>query len=310
MKTELNIMVDDIKPHIIGITESWANSDITNAELGLEGYVLLRKDRIGRRGGGVLLYIKDTIPAYEVQLQEKADCNEAIWCNLVTGHTTVIIGVVYRCPNITEQNNEKIHNAINEVSKGDCIIMGDFNHGDIKWDTLQSTGVEDSTFLCLVQDNFLTQHVLEPTRAARVLDIVLSSQKEFVDNVVIQEPLGSSDHNQLHFNINIKSDKTKVKQCRRDFRKGNYNKEIRKHLAHIDGNDKMKNKTATECWNILRGEIDSAIDSCVPMKSKGNGQRRNICQKRLSERLDINKICGGFINIRERIKIMWFTKRH
>ena len=48
-KTELNIMVDDIKPHIIGITESWANNDITNAELGLEGYVMFRKDRIGRR---------------------------------------------------------------------------------------------------------------------------------------------------------------------------------------------------------------------------------------------------------------------
>ena len=176
-KTELNIMVDDIKPHTIGITKSWANNDITNAELGLEGYVMFRKDRIGRRGGGVLLYIKDTIPAYEVQLQEKADCNEAIWCNLVTGHTTVIIGVVYRCPNITKQNNENIHNAITEVSKGDCIIMADFNHGNIKWDTLQSTGVEDSTFLCLVQDNFITQHVLEPTRAASVLDIVLSSQK-------------------------------------------------------------------------------------------------------------------------------------
>ena len=83
-------------------------------------------------------------------------------------------------------------------------------------DTQQSTGVEDQRFLCLVQDNFSTQHVLQPTRAARVLDIVLSSQKEFVDNVVIQEPLGSSDHNQLHFNINIKSDKTKVKQCRRE----------------------------------------------------------------------------------------------
>ena len=92
----------------------------------------------------------------------------------------------------------------------------------------------------------------------RVLDIVLSSQKEFVDNVVIQEPLGSSDHNQLHFNINIKSYKTKVKQRRRDFRKGKY-KEIRKSLALIDGNDKMKNKTATECWNMLRGELDSAI---------------------------------------------------
>ena len=128
--------------------------------------------------------------------------------------------------------------------------MGDFNHGNIKWDTLQGTEVEDQRFLCLVQDNFLTQHVLEPTRAARVLDIVLSSQKEFVDNVVTQEPLSSSDHNQLHFNINIKSDKTKVKQCRMDFRKGNY-KDIRKSLALIDWNDKMKNNTATECWNIL-----------------------------------------------------------
>ena len=136
-----------------------------------------------------------------------------------------------------------------EVSKGDCIIMGDFNHGHIKWDSLQSTGVEDQRLLCLVQDNFVTQHVLETTRAARVLDIVLSSQKEFVDNVVIQEPLGSSDHNQLHFNINIKSDKTKVKQCSRNFRKGNY-KEIRKSLALVHWDDKMKNKTATECWNI------------------------------------------------------------
>ena len=30
-------------------------------------------------------------------------------------------------------------------------------------------------------------------------------------------------------------------------------------------------------------------------KSKGNGLRRNIYQKRLSERLDLNKICGGFL---------------
>ena len=156
--------------------------------------------------------------------------------------------------------------------------MGDFNHGNIKWDSQQSTGVEDQQFLCLVQDNFLSQHVLEPTRAARVLDIVLSSQKEFVDNVVIQEPWGSSDHNQLHFNINIESDKTKVKQCRRDFRRGNYD-EIRKSLALIDGNDKMNNKTATECWNILRGELDSAIDSYVPMKKQGKRSKMKHLSK-------------------------------
>ena len=42
-KNELNIMVEDIDPHIIGITESWANIDITDAELGLTGYVICRK---------------------------------------------------------------------------------------------------------------------------------------------------------------------------------------------------------------------------------------------------------------------------
>ena len=44
-------MVHDINNHIIGITESWANNDITDAELGLEGYVMFMKDNIGRRGG-------------------------------------------------------------------------------------------------------------------------------------------------------------------------------------------------------------------------------------------------------------------
>ena len=53
---------------------------------------MFRKDRMGRRGGGVLLGIKDTIPAYEVQFQEEADCNEAIWC--CHGITQGQLGVV------------------------------------------------------------------------------------------------------------------------------------------------------------------------------------------------------------------------
>ena len=36
----------------------------------------------------------------------------------------------------------------------------------------------------------------------------------------------------------------------------------------------MKNKTATECWNILKGEIDSAIDNFVPMKKQGKRSKK------------------------------------
>ena len=57
-KNELNMMVEDIDPHIIGITESWANKDIADAELGLTGYVMFRRDQTGRLGGGVILYNK------------------------------------------------------------------------------------------------------------------------------------------------------------------------------------------------------------------------------------------------------------
>ena len=42
-------MVEDIDPYIIGITESWANKDIADAELGFTLYVLSRRDRIERR---------------------------------------------------------------------------------------------------------------------------------------------------------------------------------------------------------------------------------------------------------------------
>ena len=50
-------MVHYSDPHIISITEYWANMAICDAELGLEGYVMFRKDRTGRRGGGVLVVV-------------------------------------------------------------------------------------------------------------------------------------------------------------------------------------------------------------------------------------------------------------
>ena len=46
----------------------------------------------------------------------------------LSGVTSLTVGLVYRSPNISTDENEKIQNAIKEVSKRDCIIMGNFNH--------------------------------------------------------------------------------------------------------------------------------------------------------------------------------------
>ena len=47
-----------------------------------------------------------------------------------------------------------------------------------------------------------------------MLYLILSFQNELVDNVKVHEPLGSSDHNQIHFNIKVKTGTTSKKNNR------------------------------------------------------------------------------------------------
>ena len=90
------------------------------------------------------------------------------------------------------------------MSKWESIIMRDFNYGHIQWKSLESTKGEDQQVLFLIQDSFLTKHVLEPTRGEIALDIMLSSQNELVENVKIHGSLDNRNHNKIHFDIKIK----------------------------------------------------------------------------------------------------------
>ena len=60
-RSDPDFMIADIEPDIIGITESWAHKDIVDAELMLAGYVMFQKHKQDRKGGGVIMYIKDSI---------------------------------------------------------------------------------------------------------------------------------------------------------------------------------------------------------------------------------------------------------
>ena len=68
---------------------------------------MFRKDRIGRRRGGVSLYVKEYIQAYEIKLEREADCDEAIWCKIVSGNKKLNIGLIHQSPNINEEDNTK-----------------------------------------------------------------------------------------------------------------------------------------------------------------------------------------------------------
>ena len=60
---------------------------------------------------------------------------------------------------------------------------------------------------------------------------------------------------------------------------------MRKYLAKLDWNKTLMNDTAVECWNIIKYEIESIIDKCVPFQKQGKR-----CRKKHLSKEDIIKI--------------------
>ena len=82
---------------IIAITESWANEDINDSELQISGYHMYRKDRstdCGKKGGGVLLYIKDTIRSSPLPVLTNDEFHDSVWCRLDSPQNSLIVGVL------------------------------------------------------------------------------------------------------------------------------------------------------------------------------------------------------------------------
>ena len=54
--------------HLIAITETWWD-EYHDWNVALDSYRLFRRDRQGRRGGGIALYIKKTLQSEELSLK-------------------------------------------------------------------------------------------------------------------------------------------------------------------------------------------------------------------------------------------------
>ena len=63
-----------------------------------EGYSVLKKDR-NKNGGGVSIYYKDELVAYEeTELLSSNEMIESVWLNIVSQSQTWLIGCIYRSP--------------------------------------------------------------------------------------------------------------------------------------------------------------------------------------------------------------------
>ena len=99
--TALEACILEYDPDVIGITESWTTEDHLHSELQLEGYTCYRRDKMmgdRSKGGGVLLYMKNTFLHRERHDITVNNSTEALWCEVnINGKKdkVVIAGVVF-----------------------------------------------------------------------------------------------------------------------------------------------------------------------------------------------------------------------
>ena len=268
---ELELLITEEELDIVGITETWLNDKISDEELHIKGYTLLRNDRndnIKSRGGGVVLYVRNELhPIHKTDLTE-LNFPESIWCSINCNGENTLIGVCYRAPDSSEINDIALYSLLNRVKNQRVVVLGDFNYPEINWnqdDTLDAA----HPFIECLGNNFLFQLVEEPTRGKKFLDLVLSSDDSIVQKLQVGEPFESSDHQVIRFEL-ICEKRTLEKNLKiYDYFKADYN-EIRKYAESLNWGsiNKLNINSVDEIWAEIKTNLADVKDKFINLKRK------------------------------------------
>ncbi len=328
-REELQLMVIERKVDILGITESWMHEGVSDAEVDITGFRLFRKDRernsgAGKcRGGGVLLYIREDIIAVDISSEEDQK-NESVWVRISKEggkDDSVVIGVCYRSPASQKEEVISLMDSIRDHAlKSSCVIMGDFNYADIDWNLWQA-GSLGREFMDFAHDLFLTQHVEVGTRGGNVLDLVLSTEPEMVEEVEVVNPVANSDHCTVLWKLVLKTEVEGRYKVAYDYGRGDYSKVI-EEMKGVDWESVCEGKEVNDMWQIFLQKILDCREKYVPRRmdkkrstprwmSKGIGKmirKRNRKWEKLKEwptgsaRLEYNKLRNKVTSEIRRVK--------
>ena len=274
-RQELEMYIMEEQPDVVGITESWAVASIEDSELALDGYTMLRKDRIvgdKTKGGGVLLYVKNSL---QIVLREDV-CNsefpECVWGEIVIGTEKTLIGVCYRPPDSSKAQDDALYRMIREIKDKNILLMGDFNFPDINWK--ESERIDDShPFLQCIGDKFLTQCVDENTRSKNVLDLIFGSEENMIEELKVGEPFGTSDHQIIRWQLVAYSGRIKhvAKNKTHNYFKANYD-QMREEANAINWSAVIRGLDCEEDYLNFKLEMNRMRDKFVPLNRKKIGK--------------------------------------
>ena len=174
-----------------------------------------------------------------------------MWVEIVTNDQKVLIGLVYRAPSSTMEYSTALWDEIKRgCARGQkTCIMGDFNMRHINWESLTSSKSEDENFINMILDTFLYQAVNQPTRQGNILDLVLCTSVNLVQNLEVGEKLTRTcDHQIIRFDLecttSCKSNSIKVP----DFRRADFN-QLQKSFEKINWEGTLGGLSVNEMYN-------------------------------------------------------------
>ena len=131
-QSELCALVDHNNCHLIGITELWCTDSVNDSELHLKGCNLFRANKKSGTGGGVLLYLHESLSAALCVPFMDFGVDDALWCSVVLrDKEQLLIGIVYRSPSSSDDNNGRLLSAIKSINNfnhfSQVLLIGDFN---------------------------------------------------------------------------------------------------------------------------------------------------------------------------------------
>ena len=213
------------------------------------------------------------------ELPELDSNSEIVWANLHFANAkSIYLASYYRTPNAGPASLEDLNVSLSslfskhprQVPK--LVIGGDFNLGNIDWETtptIQRTRSIHDKFLQLLMEHSLVQLNRYITRPAskKCLDYVVTSNQNLVSNIEVFP--GVSDHLIVAFNIDMKPHHS-VKPQRKIFvfKKANNDllkEDVSRFSAQFLSSNPQEN-SVNENWLIIKQTLTALMHEHVPSK--------------------------------------------
>lgn len=253
-------------------------TNIDCCEYSMKGFTCF-KSEIEESSRGVVIYVRNTIPADYCSVLKQNKFKESVWCVLrLSNGKELLIGGVYKSPSSSSENVRQLNALLTQASALNyehLVVLGDFNFPEIDWDSWTVNRNENHpsfSFIECLRDNFLTQHVNFYTRYRdgqdpSCLDLLLSDNLTQIEGMKINGKLGLSDHISFTFKLLCPVLRTSERVNRPNFFKGKY-EDIRNYLNNVSW-VLLDNMNIEESWTYFVKHINVCVEKFIPKTVNG-----------------------------------------